>query len=184
MSTLPLIFRVVLAAVVVCAAVYDFRFRRIPNWLNLSGLILGVGLNILYFQAQGAALAVEGMLLATTIYLPLYLLRAMGAGDVKLMAAIGSLVGPSHWLEIFLTTVLAGGLFAVVAALKKGRLRHTLWNVWYLVCELKGFRLPSKSNEELDVRQKQALRLPHGVSIATGTIVTLLNALRLFWARF
>lgn len=171
MSSLPLIFRLVLAAVVIAAAVYDWRFRRIPNWLNLSGLILGLGLNLLYFQAHGATEASLGLLLAITIYMPLYLLRAMGAGDVKLMAAIGSIVGPGYWLHIFLATVIVGGVIAALAAFRKGRLRHTLWNVWFLIRELQGLRLPYRASPELDVRNKQALRLPHGVSIAAGCAI-------------
>ena len=173
MSSLPLIFRLVLAAVAVCAAVYDWRFRRIPNWLNLCGLILGISLNLLYFQAHGALEASIGLLLALAIYLPLYLLRAMGAGDVKLMAAIGALVGPRHWLQIFLLTVIAGGLAAAFVAWRKGRLTHTCWNVWFLLRELSGLRLPYQSNPELDVRSKQSLRMPHGLSIAAGCAVAL-----------
>ena len=171
MYSLPLVFRLVLAAIVVTAAVYDWRFRKIPNWLSLSALILGVGLNLLYFQGHGAAEAALGFLLSVAIYMPLHLLRAMGAGDVKLMAAIGSLVGPGHWFDIFLATVVAGGVIAALAILRKGRLRHTLWNVWLLLQELRSFRMPHKANPELDVRNKQALRLPHGVSIAVGCAI-------------
>ena len=175
MPTLPLVFRLVLGAIVLVAAVYDWRYRRIPNWLNLSGLILGLGLNLLYFQIHGAAQASEGLLLAMAVYFPLYLLRGMGAGDVKLMAAIGSIVGPGHWFEIFLATALAGGSIGLLAALRKGRLRRTFWNVWYLLRELRGLRLPYKSNPELDIRNKQALRLPHGVLIAVGCLVVLVG---------
>ncbi len=173
MPTLPLVFRVILIAMVLCAAAYDWRYRRIPNWLNLSGVILGLGLNLLYFQIHGATQALTGLLLAMAVYFPLYLLRGMGAGDVKLMAAIGSIVGPGHWFEIFLATALAGGLAALLVALRKGRLRRTLWNVWYLLNELRGLRLPYRSNPELDTRNKQALRMPHGVLIALGCLVAL-----------
>ena len=175
MTTLPLVFRLVLTAVVLVAAIYDWRYRRIPNWLNMSGLILGLGLNLLYFQAHGAAQASEGLLLAMAVYFPLYLLRGMGAGDVKLMAAIGSIVGPGHWFEIFLATALTGGSIAVLAALRKGRLRRTVWNVWYLLRELRGLRLPYKSNPELDIRNNKRCACPMGVLIALGCLVVLVG---------
>lgn len=173
MPSLPLIFRLVLAAIVVTAALYDWRFRKIPNWLNLSGLILGLGLNLLYFAMHGAVTALEGLLLASAIYLPLYLLRAMGAGDVKLMAALGSLLGPSHWLQLFVATVLVGGILALTAASRSRRLKQTLWNVWLILQELRAFRAPHKANPELDVRSKQSMRLPHAVTIAVGCAASL-----------
>ena len=73
---------------VAIAAVYDIRFRRIPNWLVLTGLVLGLGLNTFLFRWPGARASLLGIGLAFLIYFPLYLLRGMGAGDVKLMAAI------------------------------------------------------------------------------------------------
>lgn len=113
MDNTSIAIRLSLLLLVLVAAVYDFRFRRIPNWLNASGLVLGFGLNLLLFQSKGLAIAGEGLLLAAAVYLPLYLLRGMGAGDVKLMAAIGSLVGPWPWFQIFLATAILGGVAAV-----------------------------------------------------------------------
>src|SRR4051812_11249798 len=119
MQLLPLPLRIALAVVVLIAAAYDFRFRRIPNWLNLCGLILGFCLNAFFFQLHGIALACEGLLLALAVYLPFYCLRGMGAGDVKLMAAVGTLVGPGNWFLIFVMTALLGGVAAGVLALLK-----------------------------------------------------------------
>ncbi len=109
MYSLPSLFRVFLIAFVLAAAIYDIRYRRIPNWLNLSGLVLGFGLNVLFFHMRGAVTASEGLLFAAAVYLPMYMLRGMGAGDVKLMAAVGALVGPSNWILILLATGLVGG---------------------------------------------------------------------------
>ncbi len=174
MHSIPLVVRLVLATVVLTAAVYDFRFRRIPNWLNLSGLVLGFGLNALFFQMHGAIAAGQGLLFAILIYMPLYLLRAMGAGDVKLMAALGSLVGPWNWLQIFLATAIAGGIVAAGLILFKRRFTDTCWNVWLLLKELSHFRAPHRGSAQLDVRNAAALRMPHGVLIAIGSLVFLL----------
>ena len=170
---IPLAIQIALAALVVTAAGFDLRFRRIPNWLNLSGLILGFGLNLWCFQLQGALLAGEGMLFAVAVYLPLYLLRGMGAGDVKLMAAVGALVGPSHWFLILLGTAFGGGAAGVAYAFVKGRFTETCCNLCFLLKDLVQLRAPHKTNPQLDFRNAASLRMPHGVIIATASLAFL-----------
>jgi prepilin peptidase CpaA len=169
----PIAVSVVLGAVVMAAAVYDFRFRRIPNWLNFCGVILGFGLNTFFFQLHGTLHAIEGMLLALAVYLPLYLLRGMGAGDVKLMAAVGAIAGPANWFQIFIATALFGGATAAVLALIKGRLRETICNLYFMLRDLLSLRAPYRTNPQLDFRSPSSLSLPHGVLIALGACVFL-----------
>jgi len=171
----------VLILLVLVAAIFDFRFRRIPNWLNLSGVVLGFGLNVLFFHAHGALAATEGMLLATAVYLPLYLLRGMGAGDVKLMAAVGALAGPANWFVIFVATALVGGAAAAVYACLKGRFTETCCNVVFLIKDLVQLRAPHRTNPQMDFRNPASLRMPHGVLIALGSIAFIANTwLRVF----
>ena len=165
----PLTFA--LASLVLTAAIYDFRFRRIPNWLNLSGFVLGIGLNTLLFAQHGLVAAVLGTLISLFIYVPMYLVRAMGAGDVKLMAAIGALAGPQHWLWILLYTALAGGAIAIAVASARGRLQRTVANTGLVLNHFMHFESPATHNEELDVRSRRALRLPHAVAIACGSLI-------------
>ncbi len=174
MLGLPILFRAFLVAFVLMAAIYDIRFRRIPNWLNLSGLVLGFGLNLLFFQIHGAVTAVEGLLLATAIYLPMYMLRGMGAGDVKLMAAVGAIVGPSNWLIILLATGLAGGAGGAGYALLKRRLSETCCNLYFLIKDLVQLRAPHRTNPQLDFRNPASLRMPHGLIIALGCVAVLI----------
>lgn len=171
MPVMPIALRIVLAVVVLSAAAYDLRFRRIPNWLNLSGLILGFGLNLFFFQMHGALAATQGLLLATAVYLPLYLLRGMGAGDVKLMAAVGALAGPANWLEIFIATALVGGTAAAAFACLKRRLTDTCCNLYFLIKDLLHLRSPHRTNPQLDFRNPASLRMPHGALIALGSLV-------------
>ena len=110
------------------------------------------------------------------IYFPLYLLRAMGAGDVKLMAAIGAIVGAANWLGILVLTSVFGGLSALVLVMSKGRLRHTFRNIWIILTSLVHRHAPYKSNPELDVASEQAIRLPHAVVIALGCMAWLAAA--------
>ena len=184
MSLPPLVFQILLIAMVAVAAFFDLRFRRIPNWLVLAGLILGIGLNAFlgdphatsFFSWSGTLFSLKGLGLAFLIYFPLYLLRGMGAGDVKLMAAVGAIVGWRDWLGIFIITALLGGLVAIALLLSRGRLNKTLSNVGSLVLALFSFRAPYARNEELDITSGKSVKLPHGVVIAWGCLFFLAAA--------
>lgn len=178
--TVPVVpIQAVLAALVLAAAAYDVRFRRIPNWLALAGLLAGFILNGMLAGLAGVKFAAAGFGLAFAAYFCLYLIRAMGAGDVKLMGAVGSLVGTENWFMVFVLTAILGGAAALALVIVKGRLRKTLWNVGYLMGELMRFRAPYLRREELDVKSGSAVTLPHGVAIAGGTLMYLLM-LRLY----
>ena len=166
--------KVLLIAIVLVAAIYDLRFRRIPNWLNLSGVILGIGVNTVLFARHGFVLALLGITFSLFVYVPLYLIRGMGAGDVKLMAAVGAIAGPWNWFGIFLATALLGGVVSILFVAFKRRFHQTCFNVALVVNELCHFRLPSKSNSQLDVRDPHALGMPHGMLIAIGAVAFLI----------
>jgi prepilin peptidase CpaA len=164
---------VCVAALVIAAAAFDLRARRIPNWLCATGFLCGFALQTALFQWPGARDAALGTGLALLIYVPLFALRAVGGGDVKLMAAVGSITGPKGWIAIFLITALVGGVMALVLIAVKGRTRRTLRNVGILLTELAHFRAPHRVEPELDVWSDKALRLPHGVAIAAGALLYL-----------
>jgi prepilin peptidase CpaA len=171
---MPTALKLVLIAVVLVAAIYDLRFRRIPNWLNLSGVILGLAVNTFLFARSGFIVAVLGIACSLAVYVPLYLIRGMGAGDVKLMAAVGAIAGPWNWFAIFLATALLGGIVSIVFVALKRRVTQTCFNVGLIVTELGHFRLPSKSNSQLDVRDPHAVGMPHGTLIAIGAVAFLI----------
>jgi len=91
----------------------DLLKHRIPNSLNLAGLVLGVGLAFLLDGVGGALAATGGALVGAAALLPFYLLRGMGAGDVKLMAAAGAFLGPLHALLAAAMALMAGAVLAV-----------------------------------------------------------------------
>jgi prepilin peptidase CpaA len=167
---MPPIVNIILLVLVLIAGVTDIKTRRIPNWLVLAGLCIGIALNSLLFEWAGLKLSLSGAGLAFAVYFVFYLLRAMGAGDVKLMAAIGALAGPKSWLLIFFFTAIAGGVVALVLLLAKGRFKRTLLNVGIMLHQLSRLQAPYQATEELDVRSGKALRLPHGATIALGTM--------------
>jgi prepilin peptidase CpaA len=161
----------VLLALLIGAAVYDIRYRRIPNWLTLAGVLLGFAINFGIGPPEGGVLfALEGFALAFGLYMFLYVLRAMGAGDVKLMAAVGALVGWERWFGIFLVTAIVGGVMAVALVVIRGRLKRTIFNVGFILSEIKHGRPAYVGKEELDVRSGKGASLPHGAVIAIGTI--------------
>ena len=173
------VLQVVLVLIVGTAGIYDLRYRRIPNRLVLVGLVLGLGLNTVLFKWTGLKDAGAGMGLALLIYFPLYLLHAMGAGDAKLMAAVGSIVGWKHWIALFVITAVLGGAVAVIVLLFAGRVRKTFWNLGWILNEVVHLRAPYHSSEELDVRSSKAMRLPHGTVIALGSLLFL--AAQVIW---
>lgn len=172
---------ILVAVLVLVAAAYDIRYRRIPNWLTLSGVITGLIVNAFVQTPAPAVLsfggllfALKGLVLAFVVNFILWILHARGAGDVKLMAAVGSLVGWQDWFWIFIVSSVIGGVAAVVLSLARGRLKKTLWNVGFILSEMKHGRPAYLGSEELDVQSNKGLRLPQGVMIAAGTLLFLI----------
>ncbi len=170
----------VLLVMLLIAAVFDVRYRRIPNWLTVSGALLGIAMNTLIGAPEaGLVFSLVGLLVAFGVYAFLYALRAMGAGDVKLMAAIGALVGWERWFGIFFITALIGGVMAVILVVARGRLKRTIFNVGFILSEMKSGRPAYLKNEELDVKSKKAVGLPHGAVIAVSAVFFLALSARL-----
>ncbi len=172
---MPPIIQLLVALMVVVAGIYDIRYRRIPNWLVLPAVLLGFALNAFLYGLAGLKYAGLGFGLAVLIYMPLYALRGMGAGDVKLAAALGAFVGWQNWLLLFVFAAVIGGVLALVLMLTRGRFRKTLWNTAYILWEMVHLRAPHQRSEELDVQSPRAFTLPHGAVLALGTL-TLVGA--------
>jgi len=162
------------------AAVFDLRTRRIPNWLVGLGLVTGVGMHSFVGGTEGLWYSSKGAGVALLIYFPLFALRAMGAGDGKLMAAVGSIVGMSNWLGIFFITAVVGGVLGVVVMIARKRSSKTVANILFILRELAHFRAPHQSNQELAVGKDGALSLPHGAVIAISSVIFL--AAMITWA--
>jgi len=165
--------RITLAVFVIAAALFDVWRRRIPNWLVLAGIGCAFFLAAESRDWRVVGECLLGMVVALAVYAGLYALRAVGAGDAKLMAAVGAFVGVREWLVVFVLTALAGGVVALIMVLLRGRLMRTLRNVGLILSELAHGRAPHARDPELDVRSDRALRLPHGFSIALGTFLYL-----------
>src|SRR5262249_39684252 len=103
----------VVVLLVLAATWSDFRTRRIPNALTVAGAILGFGLHFWEVGFAGALMSLEGIAVGLGLFGAFFLTRGMGAGDVKLFAAIGALVGPQPLMLIFVFTGLLGAIAAL-----------------------------------------------------------------------
>lgn len=174
MTLPPAPIQIALLALVIAAALFDVRFRRTPNWLTVTGVVCGLALNCGLAGWSGLGSAALGLGLALLIYVPLFLLRAVGGGDVKLMAAVGALVGPKNWLVLFLLASMLGGVLALLLAIWTGRLARTMHNVWSILRDVSQLRLPYETNPELDATSGAGVALAHGAVIALGTLAYLI----------
>jgi prepilin peptidase CpaA len=170
---LPAPLAAALAALVAAAAFSDLRSRTIPNWLVVAGLAVAVGGSIYFGRVFEALL---GFGLASLVYLAFYALRAMGGGDVKLMAAVGAIAGPSNWFIIFIFTAIFGCLAALGVLIWNGGLAQALRNLRVVVSSLGRGVAPYTVREELDVASPSAVTLPHGIAIALGTLLFLFGS--------
>lgn len=162
------------------AAVWtDVKEGRIPNQFVFSGLGLGILSNTALPEGLGFASSLPGGLglwsalagaaIGLAVMLPMYLLRAMGAGDVKLMAMVGAFLGPEDVLGAALGTFLTGGVLSLGYAWKIGVLRRTLQNIWFILYSSM-LRVVVGSSPALDDAPKTAGKFPYAVAIAVGTL--------------
>ena len=167
-----------LCALLGLAVWHDVRARRIPNAVVFPGALAALALHALLpaggglFGAQagglGIASALGGLGLGLAFLLPLYALRLMGAGDVKLLAMVGAFVGAGQILAIALVTLAVGGLLAIAFAVWQGSLRRLLSNAYRMMV----FSGLSAFAGSIAVATPDAAsgRLPYALAIAGATV--------------
>jgi prepilin peptidase CpaA len=154
--------------VVVVAAATDICWRRIPNWLSLPALVAGVIASAAVDGVSGLERSLGGVVLAVLILGILCWLRSMGMGDLKLFAAVGAWIGPEALLFALVITGMAGGIFAVIYALWKGRLSATLDGAALLLTPA-GLQGP-RNGKTYKVTDREALTIPYAPAIAIGVV--------------
>jgi prepilin peptidase CpaA len=161
-------------AALLCAAicaVYDVRSRRIPNFITLPAILLGLLLHGVLGGWKEFGTAAAAGLICGFIFLLFYLAGGMGAGDVKLITASGCLIGLSLIGHLLVLTALAGGLMAIGIAVYRRQLGVTLRNLRRLAVHHQKAGLTP--HPELNVSKEQTLRLPYALAIATGCALSL-----------
>ncbi|HBB89788.1 MAG TPA: hypothetical protein DC047_19450 [Blastocatellia bacterium] len=148
---------------------YDVRYRRIPNAFVLAALVGGLALNGIFGGLSGVAASLGGCALAFVLMFTLHIFGAMGAGDVKLFAAIGAVTGAQLVVPTFLVVVLTGGLLAVVSIIRAGTVITTLHRVLQILVGL----LPGWQMPKFAVPADRTHTIPYGVAITMGSIISI-----------
>jgi prepilin peptidase CpaA len=146
----------------------DLRSRRIPNWLTVPGLALGVGLNTFFNGRAGLKTSLLGVLVGLGLLLPFVLLRSLGAGDWKLAGALGAFAGPAQLTDLLIGSVFVAGLMAAGLIVYKGRVRQTVTNIGHIMVSLVTFRLPEY---RVSLDNPDALKVPYGVALALTVLL-------------
>ncbi|HLN98262.1 MAG TPA: A24 family peptidase [Pyrinomonadaceae bacterium] len=148
---------------------YDVRYRRIPNAFVLSALGGGLVMNSILGGWQGAYSSLTGCVLAFGLMFMLHVFGAMGAGDVKLFAAIGAVTGAQLVIPTFVVVILTGGLLAVVSMVRSGMVMTTMHRVLQIFVGL----LPGWQMPKFAVPTDRTHTIPYGVAITMGSIISL-----------
>ncbi|MGB8477591.1 MAG: A24 family peptidase [Acidobacteriaceae bacterium] len=156
-------------------AIFDARSQRIPNLLTGSSIAFGLLLHLETGGWRQMGMAALAGLAGGAVFFIFFVVGAMGAGDVKLMAAISVIAGFGHLEELFLAIAFTGGVFALVLAIARGRLKATLVNVASLIQHhARSGVLP---HPDVNLANPQSLRLPYAVPIAAGCWIVVLMQL-------
>jgi prepilin peptidase CpaA len=167
LSPTSIVFELFLVPLAALIIYYDVRYRRIPNPFVIATLIAGLILNSMFSGFQGALNSAGGCLFAFFLMFMLHVFGAMGAGDVKLFAAVGSVIGAQLVLSTFVTVVLTGGVLALVSILSSGAFSTTMHRVLQILVGL----LPGWQMPKFSVPTDRRLTVPYGAAITIGAII-------------
>jgi prepilin peptidase CpaA len=163
--------KIFVVAIVLVATITDIRRRRIPNALTFPAAIAALLFHAVTGGWQGAAWSLGGWCVGALLFFPIFALRGMGAGDVKLLAAVGAWLGPAQVLIVALLASVAGGVVAIGVATAHSYLRTALRNVWVLLTHWRVFGV--QPLDTVTLQGTAGPRLAYALPIAIGTMVTL-----------
>jgi prepilin peptidase CpaA len=152
----------------VVAGYTDFRSRRIPNWLTVPGLLVGLAMNTALGRWDGLKTSLLGAGVGLALLLPFVLLRSLGAGDWKLAGALGAFTGPGRLVDLLLGSVFVAGVMAVCLVIYKGRSRQTIRNIGHILVSLVTFQLPG---DRVSLDNPDSLKVPYGVALAFTVVL-------------
>jgi prepilin peptidase CpaA len=150
------------------AGLLDWRYRRIPNWLTVSGLVAGIAVNSALFGWTGVKSALLGTALGLGLLLPFVLVRSLGAGDWKLAGALGACLGPRQLIAVLMGTILVAGVMALAVVIWKGRLTQTLRNIIRMLAAFLSLHMPGS---EVSLDNPQSTKIPFGVAMALSVML-------------
>jgi len=164
-------FYIFIGALLTLACVSDLRTRRIPNVLTFSAAGGALVFHCITGGWNAAGWSLAGYIVGLLLFFPLFALRGMGAGDVKLLAAVGAWIGPTQVAVAAMATSIAGAILALVIAVGSGYLMTALRNVWLLLAHWRVMGV--RPLDAISLQGSKGPRLAYAVPIAIGTVVTL-----------
>jgi prepilin peptidase CpaA len=167
LSPTAIVVELFLVPLAVLIIYHDVRYRRIPNAFVLATLVSGLILNLIMGGLQGGLNSIGGCVLAFILMFMLHVFGAMGAGDVKLFAAVGSVLGAQLVLPTFVVVVLTGGVLALVSVVRSRVFTTTMHRVLQILVGL----LPGWQMPKFSVPADRRLTIPYGVAITIGAII-------------
>jgi prepilin peptidase CpaA len=158
----------VLVPLAVSVIYQDVRYRRIPNMLVLTALITGFAINIFFNGLHGFTSSLLGFAFGFIPMLLLHIFGAMGAGDVKLFGAVGTILGAGLMPTTLVVVIMLGGVLAVFTALRAGTMLSTLHGVLRIfVGILPGWEMP-----RFAMAPDRRHTIPYGVAIMIGSLIS------------
>ena len=158
-------------ALVLVASVGDLRTRRIPNVLTFGAALAALLFHGVTGGWSGVVSALGGWLLGAALFFPIFALRGMGAGDVKLLAAVGAWLGPAQVVWVALLTSVAGGVLGLAVSFGYGYGMTAIRNVWALLLPWRAFGV--RPLPQVTLETAKGPRLAYAIPTAIGTMVTL-----------
>ncbi|MGA8152831.1 MAG: A24 family peptidase [Terriglobales bacterium] len=150
------------------AGISDWRSRRIPNWLTVPGLLLGIAANSMVRGWPGAKDSLLGAGLGLLVLLPFVVAKGIGMGDLKFVTALGAFFGPANLITVLVVGVFVNGLMAAVMIIWKKRVRETGRNLARMLAAFLSLHLPGP---ELTLDNPDLVKVPFGVAVAIAVIV-------------
>lgn len=173
---------ILLSILLIVAVINDLKFRKIPNRLTVSFMLIGLGFNAIVDFPKGILTGILGFLIGFLFFLIPYIMKGMGAGDVKLMAAIGSLTNWKIALFTGLFTALSGGVITLFLLARSGTVQSTILNSGKLILHfffLIIYRITSLPTMKIRMEKYQLEKtgsrdeyIPYALAIAIGCITT------------
>lgn len=159
---------IILLSLLTIAALVDIQQQKIPNMLTIPAMFFGIISHSYMIGINGLLFSTGGLILGIILLVLFYISGMMGAGDVKLMGAVGSIIGPEEVFQAFLLTAFAGGIYAIIVLVMHGQLVPFLKRVLQsLHASLVTRRLTLIANEG-----HSAPKLSYGLAIAIGTVIS------------
>jgi len=159
---------ILLAPLAIFVSYYDVRYRRIPNVLVLATLLAGISVNTAFGGFHGMLSSLEGFGLAFFPMLLMHIFGALGAGDVKLFGAVGSVIGVTLVPFTFVVVVMLGALLAVYTMFRAGTVLTTLHGVLRIFVGL----LPGWEMPRFTMAPDRRHTIPYGVAIVLGSLIS------------